>query len=57
MNGVNFNEIIIIFAGILYYFHRRNVQRIKLEEKQAVKLRHLHQTDVGNVEVLLNAKT
>lgn len=30
---------------------------MKFEEKQAVKLRHVHQTDVGNVEVLLNAKT
>lgn len=60
MIEANFNEIIIhfyLFAGILYYFHRRNVQRIKFEEKQAVKLSHIHQTDVGNVEVLLNAKT
>lgn len=43
--------------GILYYFHRRNVKRIKMEEKQSTKLRHIHQTDVGNVEVLLNTKT
>ncbi|XP_031625193.1 toll-like receptor 4 isoform X2 [Contarinia nasturtii] len=42
-----------IFIFVLYYFHRRNAQRTKQLEKQSTKLRHIHQTQNGNVEVLL----
>ncbi|XP_055311112.1 chondroadherin-like isoform X2 [Sitodiplosis mosellana] len=44
----------IVFICILYYFHRRNVKKAKLLEKQSTKLRHIHQTTNGNVEVLLS---
>lgn len=39
--------------GILYYFHRRNANDAALLEKKSTKLRHIHQTSNGNVEVLL----
>lgn len=43
--------------GVLYYLHRRNANKQEQESKQMTKLRHIHQTENGNVEVLLARKT
>lgn len=46
--------VICVIAGLLYYFHRRNVKKAEMMEKKSMKLQHIHQTSNGNVEVLLS---